>query len=232
MRTATSRLMSLITVAVTAAFLVSAPSAAAASSWTTPQSFAAGKNVEIVPRAGIAPDGTSAAAWKTRETGLVGQLRWPPRSRSRRRASSIAGVPATGRSRPRRTARSSSPGGRPTGFASRRVRPLAALLSSAASCHHVVGDQRPAGGSRPRGGWVIVTREFPKNGTSQSTYGVRALSLDRGGPPARSGPGSRGGSVRDRRPSHPGTRSRSGRPRRLHVYSSDARFVSVRARSW
>jgi hypothetical protein len=62
--------MSMTTVAATAVFLACAPSAGAASRWTTPQSFAAG-NIDIVSRVGIAADGTSAAAWKTRRTGLV-----------------------------------------------------------------------------------------------------------------------------------------------------------------
>jgi hypothetical protein len=69
--------MSMTTVAATAALLACAPSAGAASSWTTPQSFAAGKNIDIVPRVGIAADGTSAAAWKTRKGGLVVSSRRP-----------------------------------------------------------------------------------------------------------------------------------------------------------
>jgi hypothetical protein len=175
--------MSMTTVAATAASLACAPSAGAASSWTTPQSFAAGKNIDIVPRVGIAADGTNAAAWKTRKTGLVvssGGPRGhfaPPRVIDRRGARdwSVAAAPdgaflvawwdADGLRVAARTA-------------TRRpvvVRRVVASTSSAINGLQVAADLR--------GGWVIVTREFPKNGTSQSTYGVRALSLDRAGRP-------------------------------------------------
>jgi hypothetical protein len=174
--------MSMTTVAATAVFLAFAPSAGAASRWTTPQSFAAG-NIDIVPRVGIAVDGTNAAAWKTRKTGLVvssGGPRGhfaPPRviDRMGARDWSVAAAPdgaflvawwdADGLRVAARTATR-----RPVA-----VRRVVAITSSAINGLQVAAD--------PRGGWVIVTREFPKNGTSQSTYGVRALSLDRAGRP-------------------------------------------------
>jgi hypothetical protein len=174
--------MSMTTVAATAALLAFAPSAGAASRWTTPQSFAAG-NIDIVPRAGIAADGTSAAAWKTRKTGLVvssGGPRGhfaPPRVIDRRGARdwSVAAAPngaflvawwdANGLRVAVRTA-------------TRRpvvIRRVVATTSSAINGLQVAAD--------PRRGWVIVTREFPKKSASESTYFVRALSLDPAGRP-------------------------------------------------
>lgn len=54
--------ISMAVVAVAAALLAFAPSAGAASGWTTAQSFG-GTDVELT-RAGIAADGTSAVAWR------------------------------------------------------------------------------------------------------------------------------------------------------------------------
>jgi hypothetical protein len=60
-----------------AAVQMAAPAARAGapSGWTTPQSFATGKPPEIVPRAGIAADGSAAVAWKNGRGALVVSVR-------------------------------------------------------------------------------------------------------------------------------------------------------------
>src|SRR3954451_6513609 len=67
----TPRLVTITVVAAGAALFACAPSAGAVSGWTTPQGFATGKDTEIVPRAGIADDGTGVVVWKTGKGALV-----------------------------------------------------------------------------------------------------------------------------------------------------------------
>ena len=55
----------------TAATLLPASGAAAASTWTKPQSFSVGKNYEPVPRAAIASDGSSALAFQSKSGKLM-----------------------------------------------------------------------------------------------------------------------------------------------------------------
>jgi hypothetical protein len=172
-----------------------APSAGAASGWTTPQSFG-GTDSELAPRAGIAADGTSAVAWATRNRALAVSTGLPnghfglPRviHRGRPRDWSVAAGPggallvawgdADGLSIAVRTAK-----GRPIA-----VRRIFATTTSEIASVQVAAD--------PRGGWVIVDFEFPKRASSTREPIVRGMSLDRSGrplgPPQGLGPGQFG----------------------------------------
>jgi hypothetical protein len=181
MRTPTSLLLVL---AAAAALLATAAPAGAASSWSATQGFTAGgpRDIEPIPRAAIASDGTSALAFETRSDALM-----------------LATGKANGTfGSPRLIARS---GARDHSIAAARGGAFLLAWESADGLHAAVRTRAgraivrrlyPGGpdseingvqvAADPHGGWVIARRVFALHGSAENrVYGVRALSLDRAG---------------------------------------------------
>jgi hypothetical protein len=201
MRTSASRSVTQAAVAVTAALLAVAPSAGAASGWTTPAVFD-GTDIELTPRAAIAADGTSAVAWSTaccKKRALVV---------STGRANGFGPPRVIHRPRPNDYSVAAGPGGAflvawgdadglRVAVRTATGRPIVVRRVFAPKRSEIMGVQVAPD---PRGGWVIVAGESPKEGSPRIGLRVRGLSLDRAGRrvgPARDlGPGVFGGDAR------------------------------------
>jgi hypothetical protein len=183
----TPRSLLLPATAAVALLLCAAPAGAAApgGGWFPTQGFAAGGPSwdEPVPRAGIARDGTSAVAFRTRTGALLVAT-----GTARGRFGAARVIDRTGAGD---YSVAAAPGGAFLVAWEGRDGLHAAVRTQAG---RRVVQRRYAGGPHseingvqvaadPQGGWVLAQRVFPHGTRRDRLYGVRALSLDAAGRP-------------------------------------------------
>ena len=221
-----------LTLAAGAALLApAAPAGAATDAWSPTRGFTAGSD-ELdgpSPRAAIARDGTSAVAFTSK------------RARSCSRTGTRTGRFATPRVIDRRGASdfsvAAAPGGAFLLAWQERDGSRAAVRTQAGA-----PDRRAAATRAGRARRSTACRSRPTRwaaGSSPSAcsrtarkdrpYGVRALSLDPAGAPARRDPGPRRRRVRHRRAPDAGARRRRRRPRRARVHAREPRASAAPA---